>query len=252
LTGRVVVVTGGNGGIGFGIARAAIDAGADVMIWARSDRKSADAVARLTNDGGRAAAIACDVADERSVKHALEATVDRFERVDCLAANAAIPGSPEALVDMSIDNWRSVLDTNLTGVMLSFRAAARQMIAQDAPGALLAVSSIVARFGAARHSQYAVSKAAVHALVMSAAIELAPRRIRCNSFAPGWTRTDLVDDAFDGAGRSKFEQAIVARTPVRRWGTPSDYAAALVELLDPEQSFHTGDIITVDGGYSIF
>ena len=252
LTGRIVVVTGGNGGIGLGIAQAATAAGAGVMLWARNDQKSAAAVAQLEAGGALAASIACDVADERSVERALIATIGRFGRVDCMVANAAIPGSAAPLVDMSLANWQLVLDTNLTGVMLCFRAAARQMIAQDTPGALLAVSSIISRFGGANRCHYAASKTAIHALVMSVAIELAPRRIRCNSFAPGWTRTDLVDDGFDLAGRSKLERAIIARTPARRWGTPADYAAAVAHLLDPEQSFHTGDMVTVDGGYTAF
>ena len=180
------------------------------------------------------------------------ATLAAFGRVDGVVANAATPGTTSRLLDMDTADWRRVIETNLTGVMHTFRAGARQMVEQGEGGSLLAVSSIVTRFGAPGRSHYAASKSAVHALVTSAAIELARHRIRCNSLAPGWTRTDLVEEGFTGAGGAKFEEAIVARTPARRWGDPADYAAAAVMLLDPTLSFHTGDLVTVDGGYTIF
>jgi NAD(P)-dependent dehydrogenase (short-subunit alcohol dehydrogenase family) len=152
---------------------------------------------------------------------------------------------------MDVSEWRKVIDNNLTGAMLSFRAASRQTVAQGTPGSLVAISSIISRFGGPGRSHYAAAKTAVHALVMSTAIELARYRIRCNSLAPGWTKTDLVETGFDPDGHSRFEQAIMARTPTRRWGTTDDYAAVAVLLLDPEQSYHTGDMLTVDGGYTI-
>lgn len=252
LAGKVMVITGGNGGIGLGIAAAAADAGASVMLWARNERKCEEAVAHLIDSGASAAWAACDVVDEDSVDQAMATTLARYDRVDGLVANAAIPGATTSLLEMPASEWRAVLDVNLTGAMLSFRAAARQIVRQQSPGALLAVSSIITRFGGPYKSHYAASKTAVHALVTSVAIELARHRIRCNSLAPGWTRTDLVDTGFDTAGREKFEQAVIARTPARRWGKPADYSAAVVNLLDPSQSFHTGDMITIDGGYTIF
>lgn len=250
LDGGRVVVTGGNGGIGLGIAHAAVSAGADVVIWARNEAKSARAVTWLTEQGGRARAVTCDVADEDSVAAAMAETVAALGGIDAMVANAALSGTPTPMVDIPVAEWRAVIDTNLTGTYLTFRAAARQMITQGTPGSLVAIASIVNHLGGPMHSHYAATKVGVHAVVTSLATELARHRIRCNSLAPGWTKTDLLTSGFDVA-HDQFEQAILRRTPARRWGEPQDYARAAVLLLDPSLSFHTGDMITIDGGYTV-
>jgi NAD(P)-dependent dehydrogenase (short-subunit alcohol dehydrogenase family) len=248
LTGRVVVVTGGNGGIGLGMARALAHAGADVVIWGRDEAKNEAARAELAAIGPRVEAFGCDVADEQQVVDAFAGSVERMGKVDSLIANAGISGwSP--FVDMSLAEWRRVQAVNLDGVFLSLREAARHLVARGEGGSLVAVSSTSAIHGAPGMEHYASSKAAVLALIRSLAVELARHRIRCNSIVPGWTETGLISTS---TSSPKFVEATTRRTPVRRWGEPEDLGPAAVFLADPTQMFHTGDMLVVDGGYTVF
>ncbi len=247
LAGRVAVVTGGNGGIGLGIAEALIDAGAAVAIWARSDEKSREALATLNANGGRAIAVRCDVARETDVHEAMARTVDELGKVDALFANAGI-NRKTPLLKMTFAEWREVMGINLDGSFLCAQAAARHMVERGEGGSIVIVSSIVARFGAPTMEHYAATKAALVSLSRSLAVELAPHRIRCNALLPGWTDTDMSDEWLEDA---RFVDVITKRTPVRRWGVPADYAAIAAYLADPKFTFHTGDVVTVDGGYSI-
>lgn len=251
LRGRVVLITGGNGGIGLGVARGAGHAGASVVICGRDSDKTDRATEELRAEGIEALGLSCDVTREGDIVRVVAATVERFGRLDGLVANAAVPGSDQTIVDMDLVHWREVLDVNLTGALLSFQHAAQQMMVQGDGGALLAISSIITSYGAPHKSHYAAAKAALNSLVRSAATELAPAGIRCNALSPGWTSTELARDGFGAEPGGRFESNIVRRTPVGRWGEPDDYAAVAALLLDPSLTFHTGDIITVDGGYSI-
>jgi NAD(P)-dependent dehydrogenase (short-subunit alcohol dehydrogenase family) len=247
LTGRVAVVTGGNGGIGLGIAEALVDAGASVALWARNEDKSRDAVDALARRGGRALAVQCDVTREADVHDAMARTVSEFDKVDALFANAGV-NRKTPFLKMSFAEWREVMGINLDGSFLCAQAAARHMVERGEGGSIVIVSSIVARFGAPTMEHYAATKAALVSLARSIAVELAPHRIRCNALLPGWTDTDMSDEWLED---QRFTDVITKRTPVRRWGVPSDYAAISAYLADPTPTFHTGDVITVDGGYSI-
>ena len=251
LQGRTVVVSGGNGGIGLAIARGAGAAGARVVIWGRNPAKTDSALAELRGAGVAAEAVICDVARPESVDAAMAETVRVADRVDGFVANAAVPGPTVSMFDVDLDDWRAVIDTNLVGVFTCFRAAARRMIEQGDPGALVAVSSVVTRFGSPGRAHYAAAKAGVNSLVATTAVELARHRIRCNALSPGWTRTELYDEGFGGPGEERLEEAILSRTPARRYGEAEDYVRACLLLLDPDLSFHTGDNVTVDGGFSI-
>lgn len=248
LTNRVVVVTGGNGGIGLGMARGLVDAGAAVSVWGRSHDKNAAAVEELRNRGGRAASVAVDVSDEAAVDAAMDATLEEFGHLDALVANAGIGGGAP-FVDQTLEGWRRVLAVNLDGAFLSLRAAARVLVAQGEGGALVGVSSTSAVHGAPANQAYSASKTAILALMRGLAVELARHRVRANTLMPGWTETDMTAPLL---GWEKFMAATTARTPVRRWGTPDDFAAAAVFLCDPSLGFHTGDCIVVDGGYTVF
>ncbi|MDW3214610.1 MAG: SDR family oxidoreductase [Ilumatobacteraceae bacterium] len=251
--GLTMVVTGGNGGIGLALAEAVGSAGASVAIWGRNPTKNTAALAHLEALGIEALAVSCDVSDEEQVTAAMAATVSRFGRVDSLFANAGIGGREVPFVDLPMEEWRSVMAVDLDGVFLTFREGARQMVAQGDGGALVAVSSIVSRFGAPRKAAYGAAKPAVEGLVRSLAVELAGAGIRCNALAPGWTDTDMVapSGSFGGSAYDRFREATLRRTPVRRWGQPADLHAAARFLADPRATFHTGDVIVVDGGYSI-
>ncbi|MEX2254002.1 MAG: SDR family oxidoreductase [Acidimicrobiia bacterium] len=252
LDGRVAVVTGGNGGIGLGLAEALLDAGATVDVWARNEAKSAAALELLARpDRPRATARRCDVADEADVECALAGAVEEHGRVDVMVANAGLAHFVPFL-DTSLDDWHRVTATDLDGVFLCFREAGRHMKARHANdeegGALVAVSSISAMHGTPRHAAYAASKAGILGLVRSAAVELARYGIRANALLPGWTEIDTHPETRDD---ERLVEMTTKRTPVRRWGTPADLREAIVFLADPATTFHTGDTIVVDGGYTV-
>ena len=150
---------------------------------------------------------------------------------------------------MSLAEWHRVMAVNLDGTFLTFRAAARHMIERGEPGALVAVSSTSAIHGAAAMPHYATSKTALLGLVRALAVQLARHRIRVNALLPGWTDTDLLSGP---AQNPKFVEKTLARTPVRRWADPEEFGSVAVWLADPSASFHTGDSVVMDGGYTIF
>jgi NAD(P)-dependent dehydrogenase (short-subunit alcohol dehydrogenase family) len=246
----VAVVTGGNGGIGFGIATGLAQAGADVAIWARNVDKSALAIAKLMAAAPerRFISVSCDVSDHEQVADAMVKTVQQLGRVDSCVANAGIPGS-KPFLELTPDEWYQVVRVNLDGTFFTLQTAARQMVDQGEGGALVAVSSTSAIHGAPLNAHYAATKTGILGLARSAAVALARYGIRVNSLLPGWTLTDL---AIGGYQNEKFRDATIARTPVRRWAQPEDFAAIAVTLCDKSQIFHTGDSIVVDGGYTVF
>ena len=250
LAGKVVVVTGGNRGIGLGLARGVARAGASVAIWARDDKAGAKAVAELESLGARAMAFHCDVTDEAELADAAQETRRLLGPIDALFANAGVSGERTHFIDLSIDEWRKVMAVNLEGAILSMRAAARQMIELGRPGALIGVASTSAVHGTPGRLAYSASKAGLLAVCRGLAVELARFHIRCNALVPGWTETDMLQR--NHAPSARFVEATVARTPVRRWGTPSDFEAVAAFLADPDQGFHTGDRIVVDGGYTVY
>jgi NAD(P)-dependent dehydrogenase (short-subunit alcohol dehydrogenase family) len=150
---------------------------------------------------------------------------------------------------MSLDEWRRVMAVNLDGAFLSLRAAARHLVERGEGGALVAVSSVSAIHGAPRMEHYAASKTALLGLVRGLAVELARHRVRCNAVLPGWMDTEMIEP---GKENPRWVEATVKRTPVRRWGRPSDLRDIAAYLADPALVFHTGDSIVIDGGYSIF
>ena len=246
LTGHVAVVTGGNRGIGFGLAEGLVAAGATVAVWARDVDRTAEACAALGE--GRAVGVACDVADEDQVVTAMAQTVERLGKVDSLFANAGVSGLA-AFVDLSLDEWRRVMAVNLDGAFLTLREGARHLVERGEGGSLVAVSSVSAVHGAPRMTHYAASKTAILALTRGLAVELARHRVRCNAILPGWTETEMLEP---GKANQRWVDATVSRTPVRRWGVPSDFGALAAYLADPTLVFHTGDSIVVDGGYTVF
>jgi len=250
LAGRVVAVTGGNRGIGLGLARGVARAGASVAIWARDQAAGDAAVIELQALGVSAAMFVCDVTDEAQVTEAASATRRQLGPIDALFANAGVSGAQTRFVDLPLAEWRSVMATNLEGAMIAMREAARQMIEESRPGALVGVSSISAKEGTPGRLAYSASKSGLLALCRGLAVELARFHIRCNALLPGWTDTDML--ARSHGGMDRFVANTTSRTPVRRWGTPADFEAIAAYLADPTQSFHTGDEVVLDGGYSVF
>lgn len=249
LRGRVVVVTGGNAGIGLSMAEGCARAGADLAIWSRRGDRNEAACERLRAHGVRATGFVCDVAEEEQVVAARAQTVSTLGRIDGCIAAAGVFGYQKSIVDVSLERWHSVLRVNLDGVFLTFREVARTLIEQGEGGALVAVSSTSAIHGAQRNHAYGTSKSALLGLTRALAVELARHKIRVNALLPGWTVTELTEAPY---ADKNFRDLTTKRTPARRWAGPEEFEAIAAYLCDPSLTFHTGDTITVDGGYTIF
>ncbi|MGE0257415.1 MAG: SDR family NAD(P)-dependent oxidoreductase [Alphaproteobacteria bacterium] len=247
LSGRVAIVTGGNGGIGLGMAEGLATAGAAVVVAARNREKSEAAVARLASLGAASAFIALDVADPGSCRDMVGRTVDRFGRLDILVNNAgmSIRKPPE---DYAVAEWHTVLDTNLTGPLVCCQAAYPVMKEQGG-GKIVNIGSMMSLFGAAYAAAYSASKGAIVQLTRSLATAWAKDNIQVNAVLPGWIDTELTI-----AARQQVEglhERILRRTPAGRWGVPADMAGIAVFLAAPASDFVTGAAIPVDGGYSV-
>ena len=250
LAGRTVLVTGGNGGIGLGMAAGCARAGAGIVIWGRDGDKNERAVEELSALGTTAHAFTCDVTDAAAVATTFAASVDAAGgRIDAVFANAGTTGNGTPFVDLPLEEWHRVLRTNLDGVFLTLQAAARHMVERGDGGALVAVSSTSAVHGAAGNEAYGASKTGLLGLVRALAVGLARHGIRVNALLPGWTRTEL---AAPGYASDRFREATIRRTPARRWADPAEMGPAAVFLAEPTSTFHTGDSVTVDGGYTVF
>ena len=249
LANRTVLITGGNGGIGLGMARAVGAEGAQVVIWGRNTDKNDQALEQLRSDGVTAHAFVCDVADRSQVDESFAASLDAAGgRIDSVFANAGRGGSGRPFVDTTLDDWRAVMATNLDAVFSTFQVAARHMI-DAGGGTLVAVSSTSAIHGSGGNEAYGTAKTALLGLVRALAVSMARHQIRVNALLPGWTITEL---ASAGYAWDKFRNATISRTPVRRWADPSEMGPAAVFLANPDYTFHTGDSMVVDGGYTIF
>ncbi len=254
LTGRVAVITGGNGGIGLGIAQALAASGCTVSIWGRNAAKSDAAMASLKGCAGKVETRICDVSDPASVKAAMAATLDAQGRVDGCFANAGIGGGGRhAFIDRTEEQWRNMFATNLDGVFHVFQAAARHMTeratAGDAFGRLVATSSLASIFGTARNEHYAATKAAINALVRALAVELARQGVTANAILPGWIKSDMTANIMQN---EKFVANVMPRIPTRRFGEPSDFGGIAVYLMSKVSSYHTADTFVIDGGYTAF
>ena len=249
LVGRTVLVTGGNGGIGLGMASACGAAGAQVVLWGRKAEKNAEAVDRLESEGVTAYSFVCNVADEDETIETFARSVDAAGgRIDSVFANAGRGGYGVKFEDMTLEQWRAVMAVNLDGVFLTLRTAARHMI-ETGGGSLVAISSTSAIHGAAGNEAYGTAKTGLLGLVRALSVGLARHQIRVNAILPGWTITELASGGYES---DVFRTATTKRTPVRRWADPDEMGAAAVFLADPAHTFHTGDHLTVDGGYTVF
>lgn len=251
LSGKVALVTGGNGGIGLGMAEAMARAGANVAVWGTNADKNAAAKDTLAAHSIEAESFRCNVADVDEVNAAMAATLERFGRVDACFANAGVTGrGAGAFHEISPEEWRRVLSINLDGVFYTYQAAVRHMVerskAGDTGGRLVAVSSLASVSGAARNEHYAASKGALNAMTYALSVEYARHGITANAILPGWIETDMTENLMSN---EKFEQAAGSRIPLRRWGKPDDFGGIAVYLASDASAYHTGQCIQIDGGY---
>ena len=250
LAGKVALVTGGNSGIGLGMADGLARAGADVCIWGTNPDKNAAALKQLEAHGTRVLALKCNVADEAEVESSFQETLDKLGRVDSCFANAGVgSGSGLPFHQQPTDVWRRVWSVNLDGAFFTLRAASRHMVERGDGGRLIGTSSGSAIHGAARGEAYAATKGAMVALMQSLAVEFARYGVTSNTITPGWIETPMTQR---NVGNEKFESAVIRRVPLRRWGDGHDFAGIAVYLASDASKYHTGDNFVIDGGYTRF
>ena len=250
LGGKAAVITGGNGGIGLGIAVGLAAAGADILIAARNERKTADAVKQLQSIGARAVGTTTNVQNENEVADMVKLAMDEFGRLDILVNNAGI-GIRKAPQDYTLEDWNLIMDINLTGTFLPCREAYPRMAAAGG-GKIINIGSMTSIFGHDLVMPYSASKGGVVQLTKSLATAWAKDNIQVNAILPGWIETDLTEPLrTDESFRERYE-LISARIPHGRWGTPDDMAGTAVFLAASASDYVTGVSIPVDGGYVAF
>ncbi|MGE0151277.1 MAG: SDR family NAD(P)-dependent oxidoreductase [Reyranellaceae bacterium] len=251
LTGKVSLVTGGNSGIGLGMAEALAQAGAGVCIWGTNADKNAAALKHLAQFGTKVHAIRCDVADEAAVEKSFAETVKVMGHVDNCVANAGTSGKGAApLYEMPTAEWRRMMSVNLDGAFFTIRAAARHMVERGKGGSIVAMASSAAIEGAARNAHYGATKGALCSMIRAVAVELARHRITANSILPGWIETPMTERLFKD--NKPFVEKVLPRVPARRGGVGADFGPLAVYLASDATNYTTGQNFVVDGGYTIF
>src|SRR6516162_10275235 len=252
LSGRISIVTGGNGGIGRAIALGLAQAGAAVAVLARNEEKNQRVIGELQAPGVRTLAVKVDVTERRQLQPALEKVEETLGSVSILVNNAGI-GVVAGVLDQTPEDWDKVIETNLNACFLLSKLAAQSMVKRR-EGKIINIASMYSLFGSGRIPSYSAAKGALVQLTKSMAIELAPFNIQVNAIAPGWIETDLtayITTAASGSPQELLYQEIIRRTPAGRFGNPDECAGTAVFLASRASDFVTGATICVDGGYSI-
>ena len=246
LSGRVAVITGGNGGIGLGMAKGMAAAGATIVVAGRDAAKNTAAVSEIVSAGGKASAIPVDVLAEESCRALIADTMKTHGRLDILVNNAgmSIRKQPE---DYTLAEWHTVLDSNLTSAFLCSQAAYPAM-KKGGSGKIINIGSMMSIFGAPFATAYAASKGGMVQMTKSLATAWAKDGIQVNAILPGWIDTALTRRAREQV--NGLHDSVLKRTPAARWGVPDDFAGIAVFLAAPASDFVTGAAIAVDGGYS--
>jgi 2-deoxy-D-gluconate 3-dehydrogenase len=247
LKGKVAIVTGGNGGIGLGMARGLAEAGANIVVAGRNAQKSEKAVEELSALGVKAAAIPVDVVKEESCRALVKSTVERFGRLDILINNAGMNNrkAPEAY---TLAEWHEVVNTNLTSAFLCSHAAYPEM-KRAGGGKIINIGSMTSIFGVPFALPYAAAKGGIVKFSRVLATAWAKDNIQVNAVLPGWIDTDLTKTARQQV--QGLHERVVARTPSGRWGAPDDFSGIAAFLASSASDFVTGTAIPVDGGYSV-
>lgn len=253
LTGKVALITGGNSGIGLGMAMGLAQAGANVSVWGTNATKNASALEQLRVHGTRVSAEVCDVSDAAAVARAFAATLAMHGRVDACFANAGIGGSGTRFDDIPFEEWERVVSVNLDGVYFTFKHAARHMRERaergDPGGRLVGTASLAAVSGQPRGEHYAATKGGLVSMIKALAVEYARYGVTAHTILPGWIETAMTARSFS---YGKFVDNVMKRIPVRRWGTPEDFAAIAIYITSNASAYHTADTFLIDGGYYTF
>ena len=245
LTDKIALVTGASRGIGSAVAKKLAENGAYVYVNYNGSKEKADAVvAEITQSGGKAEAVQCNISDYNACKEMVEAIIKKSGRLDIIVNNAGITRD-NLLMKMSEEDYDMVLDTNLKGTFNTIRHASRYLLKQRA-GKIINVSSVSGVLGNAGQANYSASKAGVIGLTKSAAKELASRGINVNAVAPGYVETEMT-----GALPDKVKEQIVEQIPLKRVAMPEDIANVVLFLASDASSYITGQVLSVDGGMAI-
>jgi 2-dehydro-3-deoxy-D-gluconate 5-dehydrogenase len=250
LSGKVAIVTGGNRGIGRGIALGLAGAGAAVAIMARDEEKNRATLGELRALGVPALALRVDLSERPALKPALDAIERALGPIDILVNNAAF-AILKGVLDQTVDEWDSVLAVNLDAPFMLAKYVAQAMVRRGAGGKIINVSSIAGNAGSPIFPSYVVAKGGLQALTRCLAIELAPHRIQVNSLLPGWFRTDMTDWIRNWPEYAEVLKEMVQRTPRGRFGEPDELAGAAVFLASSASDHMTGAELIIDGGFSI-
>jgi 2-dehydro-3-deoxy-D-gluconate 5-dehydrogenase len=249
LAGRVALITGGNRGIGRGIALGFARAGAAVAIFGRNQAKNAEVLAELKAAGARAMALAVDVTDRTALEPAFRRVEAELGPVDILVNNAGIANLSGGILQETAESWDVVIETQLNAVFLLSKLAAASMAARKR-GKIINLGSMYSYFGAGPIPSYSAAKGAIVQLTKSMAIELAPHGVQVNAIAPGWIETDMTAAVRTEALRAMNDE-ILLRTPAGRWGQSEEMAGPAIFLASSASDFVTGETLRVDGGYAI-
>ena len=247
LAGHVSVITGGNRGIGLGMARGLAKAGARVAIWSRTEDRNRAAVAEIESLGGEALAFSCNVADEASVAEAMEATLEGFGFVNSLFANAGTSGFGKFPSEFALEEWQRVIDVNLTGAFLTTRIVANHLVERGEGGSIILTSSVVSQMTIPLAPHYTASKGAILSLGRALANRLGRNGIRVNVLSPGWVDTEMGDPVISNERSAEY---YMQRIPLRRWGDSEDFGGPAVFLASSASRYMTGAELIVDGGIS--
>jgi 2-dehydro-3-deoxy-D-gluconate 5-dehydrogenase len=246
LTGQVAVVTGGNGGIGRGIALGLAEAGAAVAIFGRNDEKNKQVLSELQATGVPSIAVKVDVTDRAGLEPALRQVQSELGRISILVNNAGNVSLSGGILNEKPEDWDNVIETQLNAVFLLSKLAAKSMLAQKS-GKIINIGSMYSFFGSGLIPSYSAAKGAIIQLTKSMAIELAPHNIQVNAIAPGWIETEMTAPV----KTMPLNDEILARTPAGRWGRAEEIAGTAVYLASQASGFVTGTTVRVDGGYAI-
>ena len=253
LSEKVSLITGGNGGIGLGMAEGLAECGSNIAIWGRNKVKNQEATDLLTKYGKKVLSYEVDVSKENEVIDGVKKVLSDFGRIDCVFANAGINVFGGSFEEMNTEAYRKVLAVNLDGVFFTLRETIKHMVERskngDAGGSVVGVASLAGIEGAAKTQPYSSSKGGVISMIKGIAVEHARYGIRANTILPGWVATEMTSI---NQSNQKFTDKVIGRVTMRRWGEPRDFSGIAAYLASDASAYHSGDMFIIDGAYAIF
>ena len=253
LSEKVALITGGNGGIGLGMAEGLAECGANIAIWGRNKEKNEESKNLLSKYSIEVNTYEVDVSQEKEVINNVKSVLNDFGRIDSVFANAGMNVFGGSFEEMDTDAYRKVLSVNLDGVFFTLRETTKHMVERakdgDIGGSVVGVASLAGIEGAAKTQPYSASKGGIISMIKGIAVEHARYGIRANTILPGWIATDMTTI---NQNNQKFTDKVISRVPMRRWGEPKDFCGIAAYLASDASAYHSGDMFVVDGGYAIF